>query len=268
VRSSGLVDQWISALNETPRDAQTSRPFAPALFSGGEGGRRPDEGVFGACAIGADDVASVLSNTPLIRLRHLLPPQKARGEKALDWRGSREGSREGCSEALNETPLTETSLNETPRDARTSSPFAPALFSGGEGGRRPDEGAFGACAIGADDVLSVSSNTPLIRLRHLLPPQKARGEKALDWGVSREDSREGCSEALNETPLTETSLNETPRDARTSSPFAPALLSGGEGGRRPDEGAFGALDWGTSQVQRERSRLTSDLLAAGHWCLP
>ena len=32
-------------------------------------------------------------------------------------------------------------------------------------------------------------NSPLIRLRHLLPPQKTRGEKALDWGLERKNSR-------------------------------------------------------------------------------
>jgi hypothetical protein len=76
---------------------------------------------------------------------------------------------------------------------------APPRFCGGEGGRRPDEGAFdcrGAVApmaeapgskslISRRTCLLWSCNAPLIRLRHLLPPQetrrkKPRGEKALD----------------------------------------------------------------------------------------
>src|SRR5205814_1900646 len=101
VRSSGFVDQWIcglvrvsQAVNETTRTAQTSSPFSPTLFSGGEGGRRPDEGAVANQALE--------NSSPLIRLRHLLPPQKARGEKALDGWAAREGLRtsQKCSVAI------------------------------------------------------------------------------------------------------------------------------------------------------------------------
>jgi hypothetical protein len=79
------------------------------------------------------------------------------------------------------------SPNENPGTAHQSSAFSPTLLSGGEGGRRPDEGACVVSIISRSDALSngqlAAPNAPLIRLRHLLPPQKARGEKALDWGV-------------------------------------------------------------------------------------
>ena len=55
---------------------------------------------------------------------------------------------------------------------RKSSAFSPTLLSGGEGGRRPDEGV----VVGR----LTPPNAPLIRLRHLLPPQKARGEKVAE----------------------------------------------------------------------------------------
>jgi hypothetical protein len=63
----------------------------------------------------------------------------------------------------------------------------------GEKVPKADEGAFD-CRVnvaGRDgfsiglrpqkNVFVPSCNAPLIRLRHLLPPQKARGAKALDW---------------------------------------------------------------------------------------
>jgi hypothetical protein len=70
--------------------------------------------------------------------------------------------------------------NETLGTAHQSSAFSPTLFSGGEGGRRPDEGACVGTVIKISDAQLAAPNAPLIRLRHLLPPQKARGEKALD----------------------------------------------------------------------------------------
>jgi hypothetical protein len=207
--SCGLVDQWISGLALTshslprvPRTAGKPSPFAAALL-----------GYVRETFAGRHDQELVSSNTPLIRLRHLLPPQKARGEKALDWRGSRGRSRD-CAVAVGFS-LISPALNGTPSDAQKSRPFAPALLSGGEGGRRPDEGAFAACVIGA-----------------------------LDWRGSQGRSAEGVV-ALGFS-LISPALNGTPSDAQRPRPFAPALLSGGEGGRRPDEGAFAACVFGAS----------------------
>src|SRR5229473_3845230 len=66
------------------------------------------------------------------------------------------------------------------------SPSPPALFSWGRRCRQADEGAFHAYVIRARLVLSgcvearaarsfMSRIRPLIRLRHLLPPQKTAG---------------------------------------------------------------------------------------------
>ncbi len=45
----------------------------------------------------------------------------------------------------------------------------------------------------AENVFVASFDAPLIRLRHLLPPQKARGEKALDWKESQKCVRNAGS---------------------------------------------------------------------------
>jgi hypothetical protein len=74
----------------------------------------------------------------------------------------------------------------------------------GEKVPKADEGAFGcrvnvAQAPGTDafqritlakNVFDRSCNAPLIRLRHLLPPQKARGEKALEGKTFLENKRD------------------------------------------------------------------------------
>src|SRR5258708_5578040 len=44
-----------------------------------------------------------------------------------------------------------------------------------------------------ENVFVPSFDAPLIRLRHLLPPQKARGEKALDWKESQKCEKWGQS---------------------------------------------------------------------------
>jgi len=80
-----------------------------------------------------------------------------------------------------------------------SSAFSPTLFVG-EKVAKPDEGGNRSSTTSAHvprfqvvrtrawlDRLSIS---PLIRLRHLLPPQKARGEKALD-GESTPKKKKG-----------------------------------------------------------------------------
>jgi len=142
-----------------------------------------------------------------------------------------------------------------------SSAFSPTLFSGGEGGRRPDEGACDECDFGPCDALSngefVPPNAPLIRLRHLLPPQKARGEKALDWRAAQG----GLSERVRALRFASTcqSPNELSLPTPQSSPFSPTLFSGGEGGRRPDEGAF---DWRGSQDKSAACFRTASLISA------
>jgi len=76
------------------------------------------------------------------------------------------------------------------RRGSQSSAFSPTLLSGGEGGRRTDEGAFDVAprlpkpqahsgmrgSFEHRDVLFC--NAPLIRLRHLLPPKSTGGEGA------------------------------------------------------------------------------------------
>ncbi len=87
-----------------------------------------------------------------------------------------------------------------------SSAFSPTLFSGGEGGRRPDEGALHQRDIRANATFSARIKRGAIgctahalpphpAFGHLLPPQKARGEKALEWREHQELGRVATSSA-------------------------------------------------------------------------
>jgi len=139
----------------TSRASFQSSAFSPALFSGGEGGRRPDEGV----------LAELVTN----------------GSRNLHF-------------------------SHSYRASLQSSAFSPALLSGGEGGRRPDEGALHQNVIRAGARFSIRLKRggddraaqllpPHPAFGHLLPPQKARGEKALDWKDLQETRRVSTSGA-------------------------------------------------------------------------
>jgi hypothetical protein len=165
VRSSLALDQF-HAVSETPGSDKSS-VFSDAVFNG-----QPPA-----------------PNAPLIRLRHLLPPQKARGAKALDGRAGQKGLRGRV--RFPRLASVACSPNESSRAARQSSAFAPTLFSGGEGGRRPDEGDSPGCVISPSDALSngpsIAPNAPLIRLRH-------------DWGAAQRGSRTSSLNPLDTAP--------------------------------------------------------------------
>src|SRR5258706_12935697 len=87
-------------------------------------------------------------------------------------------------------------LFHTPIATLQSSAFSPTLFVGekvAEGRMRGRSIEHDACAyalfsISSDDarVIALRICSPLIRLPHLLPPQKKRGGKGLDlWGTQK-----------------------------------------------------------------------------------
>ena len=154
------------------RASLQSSAFAPALFSGGEGGRRPDEGAVALEPISTEQTMTALQGLEVVKNEwrdpHYRDPHYSHFRPYL------------------------ASLQ--------SSAFSPALLSGGEGGRRPDEGALYPNVIRAVARFSARlkrggvdraahSLPPHPAFGHLLPPQKARGEKALEVRELQERGR-------------------------------------------------------------------------------
>ena len=123
----------------------------------------------------------------------------------------------------------------------------PHAFCGGEGGRRPDEGAFGYRGIVAHGSRKERAYRISQRPPHPpsapSPPEKARGEKALDLKESLRivkalDVKVSLRIVRNTTQPAFLTLAEIPRQHLSIERLLPHAFCGGEGGRRPDEGAF------------------------------
>ena len=111
---------------------------------------------------------------------------QAERRRPAGWPGAVPAPRE-CAQTL-----TEIATNELDSSTRRSSAFAPALFSGGEGGRRPDEGARDRAVqvptnlTSALDCSSSFYSSPPSSAFGTFSPRKKRGGRRRSIGGSRE----------------------------------------------------------------------------------
>jgi len=99
----------------------------------------------------------------------------------------------------------EIASNELDSSTRQSSPFAPALFSGGEGGRRPDEGAHHRTVLVLNNLtpaLDCSSSfysSPPSSAFGTFSPRKKRGGRRRSIGGFRERLKKELSNVRSRT---------------------------------------------------------------------
>ena len=115
---SDTTHKQIGIVNAAP----TSRAFSPAGFCGGEGADRRMRGRFTRPSIAHSQKGNERNSrvkAPLIRLRHLLPPQETAGGEGLSTKRSGERFKKAC-EKRGSGPIPHNRETAQPRDRETA----------------------------------------------------------------------------------------------------------------------------------------------------